>query len=115
MSESIKWEIKDNTNKLKQKLESNTAVILKEWGIKWQEISTGLVTSKGVVDTGLLRDTLGYKVDVSGKKTIVGSPLNYAIYNELGTSRMPARPFIVPAIKDHGQAYASIVSKHSKI
>lgn len=112
---NVDWTINDNSDKFLKAFEKSKGKILSEWGLKWQEIATGIVTAKGVVDTGKLRNTLGYKADVGGSQTYVGSPLDYAIYNELGTSKMAARPFIVPAIKDNGSAYADIVSKYTKI
>ena len=112
---SVEWHIKDNSAKFINRYNSNKSAILSAWGLKWQEIATGITTQKGIVDTGKLRDTLGFKADVVNSQTIVGSPVEYAIFNELGTSKMAARPFIVPAIKDNGKAYAQIAQKYTKI
>jgi phage gpG-like protein len=114
MADMIKWKVEDHSNKFKSALPAKTGVILTKWGIKWQEISTGLVTKKGVVDTGLLRDTLGFKIDIAGKKVNVGSPQPYAAKHELGTHGMRARSFIVPAIREHGAAYKQIAVEQLK-
>jgi len=34
---------------------------------------------------------------------IIASAVNYAIYNELGTRRMAARPFLAPAVEAYRQ------------
>jgi len=47
-------------------------------------------------DTGKLRQSIMVRVD--GDSVIVGSPLKYSLWLELGTSRMAARPFLAPAV-----------------
>lgn len=46
---------------------------------------------------GAMRASIGFKVNASQLSVTVGSNSPYAIYHELGTSRMPARPFLMPA------------------
>ncbi len=52
------------------------------------------------VDTGRLRSSITTEMsrDFRGVVCYVGSNTEYAIYQELGTSRMPAHPFLVPAL-----------------
>lgn len=54
------------------------------------------------VDTGLLRDSIFAIADVGEgahrRKLIVGADAPYAMFVELGTSRMVAQPFLRPAI-----------------
>ena len=48
------------------------------------------------VDTGALRNSIG--VTMSGPLAAeIGPTVHYAIYNEFGTHKMPARPFMGPA------------------
>ena len=52
------------------------------------------------VDTGRLKSSITYKVsqsvyDITGT---IGTDVEYAPYVELGTSRMNAQPFLVPAL-----------------
>jgi HK97 gp10 family phage protein len=47
------------------------------------------------VDTGQLRDS-GYS-EVQDDRVQVGYEAEHSIYNELGTERMPARPFLRPS------------------
>lgn len=53
----------------------------------------GYATPKPLLRTGELRDSIEYKV--SGNQGAVGSNLDIAVYQELGTSRIPPRSFLV--------------------
>lgn len=56
------------------------------------------------VDTGELRDS-GYS-EVQDDRVQVGYEAEHAPFNELGTSKMPARPFLRPAAyKDRGSQH----------
>lgn len=46
--------------------------------------------------TGALRDSL--EIRVSGDSVFIGSDLNYSTYVELGTSKMTAKPYLIPAL-----------------
>ena len=52
------------------------------------------------VDTGRLRSSIGHEMGQEGSSLFVrvGSNVNYAPYVELGTRRMSAQPFLVPAL-----------------
>lgn len=51
------------------------------------------------VDTGFLRSSHHSEETEKGAEMEVSA--HYAIYQELGTSRMPAHPFVRPAIDTH--------------
>jgi HK97 gp10 family phage protein len=51
------------------------------------------------VDTGKLRSENDYKVD--GKKVILINECDYAGYQEFGTYKMKAHPFMRPAVYNH--------------
>lgn len=53
------------------------------------------------VDTGAMRDSINTKTNVTanGAEAIVGTNIEYAIYHELGTSRITAKPFLQPALQ----------------
>lgn len=75
------------------------------------------------VDTGRLRNSITYKLGGggfgfpghgaslgSGDNTItVGTDVEYAAYVELGTSRMAARPYLLPAATEYADEYRRIV------
>lgn len=48
------------------------------------------------VDTGALRDSI--KMSVHGNRAVVSADTDYAGCVEFGTSKMPARPYLVPAL-----------------
>jgi HK97 gp10 family phage protein len=49
------------------------------------------------LETGSMRDTIAVKADAVKATISVGGA---AIYQELGTSKMPARPFLGPALRE---------------
>lgn len=53
------------------------------------------------VDTGRLRSSITWRMeeDSKGLAAIVGTNVEYATYVELGTSRMSAQPYLVPALR----------------
>lgn len=51
------------------------------------------------VDTGLLRSSINYQ-QIDEFSCTVGTPVVYAPYVELGTSRMRAQPYLFPAFND---------------
>jgi len=53
------------------------------------------------VDTGALRASLDFE-KVSDKLYTVSDAVSYGIYQEYGTSTMPAQPFMVPATESVG-------------
>lgn len=48
--------------------------------------------------TGELRDSI--EVKAQGNEAVIGSDSDIALYQELGTDKMPPRPFLGPAIYD---------------
>ena len=63
----------------------------------------------GYVRTGRLRDSLTHEVLDGEKAVIVGSNVEYAKYVEGGTMKMPARPYLRPAIVNHVDEYKALV------
>ena len=64
----------------------------------------GFPTPKPLLRTGALRDSIGYTVH--GNVGYVGSDLQIAVFQELGTSRIPPRSFLVSsAISSEGKIH----------
>ena len=53
------------------------------------------------VDTGNLRNSITHQYSTNEQAEYVGTPVEYAAYVELGTSRMKAQPYLKPAVMDH--------------
>ena len=54
---------------------------------------------KAPVDTGILRATIGCDM-VDATEGTVTSYVDYSIYNEFGTCKMPAHPYMRPALDE---------------
>lgn len=51
------------------------------------------------VRTGTLRRSINTQIASGGLSAIVAAGVDYAIYVERGTRRMPARPFLIPSFE----------------
>lgn len=49
---------------------------------------------------GTLAQSIGHEVNVKEEKAILGATVDYAPYQELGTYKMDAQPFIRPGLND---------------
>ena len=61
------------------------------------------------VDTGRLRSSLRHEEDE--RSTTIGTDVEYAPYQELGTRNMRAQPFLRPAVEEHMQEYRTILEE----
>ena len=83
---------------------------LEAYGENWKKIVDRIIVEKNIIDTGALRESMSYEIDEDKVEVTCGvkkgysahgrTPENYAIYQELGTSKIPARPFIQPSIEE---------------
>lgn len=57
-----------------------------------------IITDKNIIDTGaLLNSTQVQRFEDDGLTSLTGPTVDYAIHQEYGTTRQPARPFVQPA------------------
>lgn len=59
------------------------------------------------VDTGRLRNSITH-AQLDENTEVIGSNVEYAPYQELGTSRMAAHPFLRPAAENHAEEYKEV-------
>ncbi len=59
---------------------------------------------------GTLRDSIGFTADQAG--VTLGSTDPVAVYQELGTGRIPPRPFLSSTMFQHGHAAADTIAEH---
>lgn len=64
------------------------------------------------VDTDRLRGSITYSVQVP--TVYVGTDVEYAPYVELGTSKMKAQPFLMPAVKGQIDVYRQVIEEELK-
>ena len=65
-------------------------------------------------DTGNLRNSITHEVDDGEPSVYIGTNVEYAPYQELGTINMDANPFLKPAVADHANTYRKIIENELK-
>ena len=63
------------------------------------------------VDTGRLRNSIEYQVALQDQEVIIGSPVEYAPHQELGTSKMKAQPYLKPGMLKSAPAINAMAKK----
>ena len=103
--------ITSNVGQVKAELERRIPIVLEALGIQAETNAVDEITSLGAVDTGRLRASITHQVDESDDSVIIGSPVEYAPYVELGTYKMDSRPFLRNAIMNYSDQYEKIVKE----
>lgn len=135
---TIKVEVTSNRKEYEEALDAVAEKVLTMWGMEAESAAKKLCP----VDTGLLRNSItwalagqgvnspSYKAndgsasgsysgqaqaDQGGPRHVyVGSNVEYAPYQELGTSRMRAQPFLGPAIEKNQAHFREILEGELK-
>lgn len=67
------------------------------------------------VDTGNLRNSISTEITGDGRSgsmtAIIGPTAHYGIYQELGTSRMAAQPYLFPAADRHEPGFIAAMAQ----
>lgn len=129
--------LKDFSKEVLSATEEAIKTALEACGVQAVEYAVMYATQKGVVDTGLLKNSITYAIggkapalqdyasDSGGKSgryngkapkdkqgiytVTIGTNVFYAVYNELGTKKMAARPFLRPALENHIDTYKNLI------
>lgn len=101
---SIKY--KSNLQAVLSKIKDNKNNALEEIGI---DLSPK-VSQKAPVDTGELRDSVGY--EVGSDEVIIGAQAKHSVYVELGTSKAPAQPFLETTVMDNVGTIEKIINEN---
>lgn len=72
-------------------------------------IAQGFTPDDPLLRTGELRDSI--EAVVKGNEAVVGSTSEIAMYQELGTAKIPPRPFLGPAIYDSKNSIGELAAK----
>lgn len=70
----------------------------------------GFTPNDPLLRSGAMRDDIDYEVDVVVGRVVIGSTLDKAVWNELGTSSAPPRPFLGPAAYESRHEIAALVT-----
>lgn len=77
-------------------------------------VAEGYAKKVSPVDTGNLRNSITHEVDDGEPAAYIGTNVEYAPYQELGTIHMAAQPFLKPAVADHANEYRKIIENELK-
>ena len=72
------------------------------------EFVEGSAKLRAPVDTGFLRASITHKV-IAFDTVIIGTAVEYAAYQEFGTVKMVAQPFLRPAVYENKAAIKRII------
>ena len=99
----MSYTYKDNTDEVLSALEKAKKRGLEAIGL----VAEGHAKKITPVDTGRLRNSITHTADTNA--AYIGTNVEYAPYVELGTSKMPPRPFLKPAATEHNEEYKKIM------
>lgn len=99
-------------NEVNSELYRKLPTILEALGTEAEGNAVAEITKLGAVDTGRLRGSISHAHD--DKNAYIGTNVEYAPYVELGTKRMPARPFLKNAVANYTDNYKAIIKEGLK-
>ena len=103
-------EIHDNSKEVSEAIKSALLKGLETCGL----VAEGYAKKLAPVDTGNLRNSITHTVDEEEPAAYIGTNVEYAPYQELGTIHMAAQPFLKPAAADHANEYRKIIENELK-
>jgi hypothetical protein len=80
--------------------------------LKPETIARKATGDSPLLETGEMRDSIGIEIEEDGKKAHVGSNDDKAVWQELGTSRIPPRSFLAGAAMRVSAEVPAIVMRH---
>ena len=98
----------DRSDEVKSALEHQIALALAKVGFAAEDHVKALAP----VDTGRLRASITHLVD--DRSVTIGTNVEYAKYQEMGTSRMKAPPFLEPGISNNMEEFKEIIRNELK-
>ena len=103
-------EIHDNSEEIANDIKSALLRGLETCGL----VAEGYAKKIAPVDTGNLRNSITHDVDDGEPAAYIGTNVEYAPYQELGTIHMKAQPFLKPAVADNANKYRKIIEDELK-
>ena len=103
-------EIHDNSKEVSEDIKAALLRGLETCGL----VAVGYAKKLAPVDTGNLRNSITHTVDEDEPAAYIGTNVEYAPYQELGTIHMKAQPFLKPAVNDHANEFPKIIENELK-
>ena len=100
----------DNSKEIIEAIQQATVRAMETCGL----VAEGYAKKLAPVDTGNLRNSITHDVDDGEPAAYIGTNVEYAPYQELGTIHMAAQPFLKPAVADHAKEYRKIIENELK-
>ena len=91
-------------------LETDTDTALARIGREVQALAMANIIAKDIYDTGALHNSITTTKQGEGVYW-VSDGVEYGVYHELGTHKIGARPFMVPAVEAVGAQVEAIIAK----
>jgi HK97 gp10 family phage protein len=107
----MKMEFQIKTDNTQQIIAEKNEAVLRALEIIGQVVENS-AAGYAPVDTGNLRNSISHADD--GTYAYIGTNVEYAPYVELGTVRMPERPFLRNAVLGHQEEYRNIMEEGLK-
>ena len=103
-------EVHDNSKEISENIKSALLKGMEKCGLTAERFAKKLAP----YDTGNLRNSITHEVDDGEPAVYIGTNVEYAPYQELGTIHMTANPFLKPAVADHSNEYRKIIENELK-
>ena len=103
-------EIHDNSKEVSEDIKAALLRGLETCGL----VAEGYAKKLAPVDTGNLRNSITHTVDEEEPAAYIGTNVEYAPYQELGTIHMKAQPFLKPAVAANANIYRKIIEDEMK-
>ena len=97
-------EVHDNSKEISENIKSALLRGMEKCGLTAERFAKKLAP----YDTGNLRNSITHDVDDGEPAAYIGTNVEYAPYQELGTIHMAAQPFLKPAVADHANEFRKI-------
>ena len=100
----------DNSKEVSEKIKKALLRWLETCGL----VAEGYAKKLAPVDTGNLRNSITHQVDDGEPAAYIGTNVEYAPYQELGTIHIKAQPFLKPSVADHANEFRKIFENELK-
>ena len=106
----MSYTYKDNSKEVSDNIKAALLLGLEKCGLTAERFAKKLAP----YDTGNLRNSITHEVDDGEPAVYIGTNVEYAPYQELGTINMTANPFLKPAVAENANEYRKIIENELK-